>query len=224
MPTHTIIPAIIPQSFEHLAGEVATVSSFVKEVQVDIVDGRFVPYTSWPYVGNGALNRFATITEQLIVEADLMIQAPEDVIPTYLDFGVSSIVVHLESTTALDRICMLRTERTFLLGFSIGNDTPFELLLAHLHKADYVQLMGIPQIGAQGKPFDERVLERVYTLRSLYPELCISIDGSVNVSTLPLLLSAGANRFVSGSAIFNAPNPQSAYELLMRTASHEVTL
>ena len=71
--------------------------------------------------------------------------------------------------------------------------------------------MGIAKIGSQGQPFDERVLERVRVLRAEYPELTISIDGSVNVETVVLLSQAGADRFVSGSAILKAKNPAEAF-------------
>jgi pentose-5-phosphate-3-epimerase len=71
--------------------------------------------------------------------------------------------------------------------------------------------MGIKHIGSQGQPFDERVLERVAKLRALYPSRTISIDGSVNRETLPQLKAAGADRFVSGSAILNQPDPVLAY-------------
>jgi ribulose-phosphate 3-epimerase len=74
--------------------------------------------------------------------------------------------------------------------------------------------MGIHDIGSQGQPFDTEVLERIKHLKNLFPELIISIDGSVNEKTIPLLLEAGADRFVSGSAILNDENPKSAYERL----------
>ena len=64
--------------------------------------------------------------------------------------------------------------------------------------------MGIEHIGAQGEPFDERVLSQIKSLRVLYPELIISVDGSVNEETAPLLVQAGANRLVVGSALMKS--------------------
>lgn len=213
---NTIIPAIIPKSFEDLSASVSLVSPFAKEVQVDIVDGKFVPYTSWPYQGSGAVQRLSDMTAILCVEVDLMIEQPERVLSTYLDAGVTKVVIHLESTDMeqVKEMSELCHTRGVAMGVSIGNDTPLEVLLAQRAHADYVQLMGIPEIGAQGKPFDERVLARVRTLRDQFPDLTISIDGSVNATTLPRLIEAGANRFVAGSALMGAEDPHTAYEAL----------
>ena len=69
---------------------------------------------------------------------------------------------------------------------------------------DFVQCMGIANIGFQGEEFDERVLNQIKELRSQYKELIISVDGSVNEITAPLLVKAGANRLVIGSAVMNS--------------------
>jgi ribulose-phosphate 3-epimerase len=64
--------------------------------------------------------------------------------------------------------------------------------------------MGIAKIGYQGQPFDERVLEQINQIRLASPNLPISVDGGVDVTTEPLLKAAGATRLVSGSAVFGA--------------------
>ncbi len=77
---------------------------------------------------------------------------------------------------------------------------------------DFVQCMGIAHIGFQGEPFDEQVLETIQELRQSYPEMDISIDGGVSVENLVDLQEAGANRFVSGSGIFDHGIPQENIE------------
>jgi len=64
--------------------------------------------------------------------------------------------------------------------------------------------MGIEHDGKQGEPFDERAIDHIKELRKTYPELIISIDGSVNESTAPLLVEAGANRLIVGSALLHS--------------------
>jgi ribulose-phosphate 3-epimerase len=211
---NTIVPAIIPTSFDHLRETYEVVKSFARELQIDVVDGRFVPFTSWPYRGSGSVMLLREFAEHMILEVDLMIASPEDALPLYVDAGVQKVVVHLESVTDLERILGHRSSHDYELGFSIRNDTPLEVLTDVIHEADYVQLMGIRDIGSQGQQFDREVLTRIRVLRTSYPELTISIDGSVNRETLPLLRNEGANRFVSGSAILGADEPSSAYELL----------
>jgi ribulose-phosphate 3-epimerase len=208
---NTVVPAVIPQSFDHLRDAIVSIESCAPEVQIDIVDGKFVPFTSWPYRGSGSVMLLRECTEDMTIEVDLMIEHPEKAIPLYAQAGVRKIVVHLESVTDLNLIRELQAKYGFTLGLSILNDTPLSKITDTLKEGDYVQLMGIKDIGSQGQPFDERVLERVATLRLAHPELTISIDGSVNPETLPRLKASGANRFVSGSAILGQPDPTAAY-------------
>lgn len=209
-----IVPAIIPTSLTHLKQSIDLVAPFTHEVQVDIVDGTFVPFTSWPYGADAHIADLAVFTEEFFMEVDLMLMEPERVIRDYVDAGARMVVVHLESVRDLESIVALRKVSDFKLGFSINNDTPLATLTDVIVHADYVQLMGIAQIGSQGQPFDERVLERIKKLRKAYPTLLISIDGSVNIETVGRLAHAGASRCVSGSAILKQENPEEAYHTL----------
>ena len=209
-----IVPAIIPTSLAHLKESIDLVAPFTHEVQVDIVDGVFVPFTSWPYVAGGNIADMAPFSSGGLVEVDLMLMEPETVLAEYVKAGARRVVVHLESVRDFEKILALKKEFDFKLGFSINNDTSLTTLIDVIAHADYVQLMGIAHIGSQGQPFDERVLTTIATLRAAYPTLLISIDGSVNTETVGKLAHAGANRCVSGSAILKQENPEEAYNTL----------
>lgn len=211
---NVIIPAIIPTSHRHLVETLAVVSPFTRSVQIDIVDGKFVPFISWPYSEHASIEDIRNDIQGFDIEVDLMLMNPETVIEEYLEVGVSHVVVHLESTESLESIIALKSVYDFKLGFSINNGTPLETLTDVLDHADYVQLMGIAKIGSQGQPFDTRVLTRIAELKKSFPNHMISIDGSVNLETLPKLIKAGADRFVSGSAILGQKNPGEAFTIL----------
>jgi len=213
-----IIPAIIPQSLDHVRDMLDMVVPPAREIQIDIVDGKFVPFTSWPYRSSGSVMLLREFTDSTIVEVDLMIHMPEKAIPLYIQAGVQKVVVHLETIHDFDEILKHRDSLGFELGFAISNTTPLEMLTSTCSNAEYVQLMGIHDIGSQGQPFDIEVLERIKKLKEKFPELIISIDGSVNAETLPLLIEAGADRFVAGSAIFGNDNPAQAYANLSALA------
>jgi ribulose-phosphate 3-epimerase len=83
-------------------------------------------------------------------------------------------------------------------------------------KANFVQLMGIENIGYQGQPFDPRVLDQAKHVREIKPDAIISADGGVNLDTARELASVGVNRLVSGSTIFGANAPEVAIEDLKR--------
>ena len=213
-----IVPAIIPESREHLDLTLKRISPFTHEAQVDVVDGKFVPFTSWPY-GEGALIKdIAQFTQEFLIEVDLMVSMPETVIEEYLKAGVRRVIVHLESTKELSRIHALKERYDFKLGFSIENDTHLEVLTDVIQMADYVQLMGIAKIGSQGQPFDVRVLQRIRDIKASYPNLLISIDGSVNEETVAPLMKAGADRCVVGSAIVKQEDSRHAFDILVHLA------
>ena len=79
---------------------------------------------------------------------------------------------------------------------------------------DCIQLMGIAEIGAQGQPFDESVIEKIQTVKQRFPHKPITIDGSVNADTIVRLKEAGADRFIVGSAITLQEDPYAAHQSL----------
>lgn len=212
-----VVPAIIPRSLDHLHASLDVIGSVTKEIQVDIVDGIFSAPVSWPY-GEGVLsgeeNDIAKIADLYDIEIDNMVQDPENSLDKWDGAGIKRMVIHVESTKRLRSIVERKEEYNFQLVLSLDNDTSLEKVTEHSEYITAVQCMGIAKIGVQGNPFDERVLERIKTLRGLLPDIEISVDGSVNRETLPLLKKAGADRFIVGSAIFGSDNPIAAYREL----------
>ncbi len=97
---------------------------------------------------------------------------------------------------------------------AVRNDTPPQELYPYLSDIDFVQVMGIKNIGVQGEPFDTETLETVAKIRALSPSLEIAVDGGVNKHTMPQLLQSGVNRFAPGSAITREANQKDAYSEL----------
>jgi ribulose-phosphate 3-epimerase len=192
-----IIPAILPKNQTELGTKVKKLLGLVSYVQVDVCDGVFVP----------SKTQFQNLSslDEIEYELDLMIARPELTIENYIEMQPARIVVHLESVSDHTRLFLaLEKIRGIIeIGLSISNNTPNEVLEKYLEDADFIQLMGIAKIGSQGQPFDERVLEKIAYFHEKYPELVISVDGSVNTETIKKLADAGATRFVVGSAVFN---------------------
>jgi ribulose-phosphate 3-epimerase len=204
-----IIPAIMPDSFKDLDDKVSMVFHYVKTVQVDIMDGKFVPGRTWPYFSSDKHTFQDLLTESeglphwdnVDYEIDLMIDKPENVIEDWIVAGAARIIVHIESTQKMDEIIKINQGR-IELGIALNIDTPLSDIVGYLEDIQFVQFMGIQTIGLQGQPFDDRVLNKIRELHEGHPEVLVSVDGAVNFETAPLLLEAGVKRFVSGSAIF----------------------
>jgi ribulose-phosphate 3-epimerase len=74
--------------------------------------------------------------------------------------------------------------------------------------------MGIHEIGVQGQPFSERVLDDIRYFKQRYSHLPITVDGSMNADTIQRVCEAGADRFIVGSAIVRNESPEDAYHAL----------
>jgi len=214
-----VVPAIIPKSETELL-EMMTLLQGVPELHVDVVDGKFVPFTSWPYEPAGVPKSVAIKASAFTLEVDLMVEDERAAAEAWLMAGADMLVFHVEAITlAAFRDFANNAPAGVSVIISAKNSTPLQDLLPYVPYADGVQLMGIAEIGAQGQSFDERVLERIIHLKQDHPQALITIDGSVNETTIPVLKAAGANRFICGSAITQAINPLLAYKALHALAN-----
>lgn len=228
-----VIPAILPKDWNDLKEKFSLVADYAPLVQVDIIDGKFTRSApGWPYSKNGLDENFFKILreeegmpewQKTDFEVDLMVKNPEAVIKDWITAGAKRIVVHYESTDEETlRKIVSDMEKQFggmnhsllspELGIAIEIDTPNNVLLPFIDSIGFVQCMGIVELGKQGEPFDERVIEKVDSLRREFPGVIISVDGGVNLDDAERLAHAGVNRLVIGSAIFEADSVKQAIE------------
>ncbi|HLP44111.1 MAG TPA: hypothetical protein VK145_02425, partial [Candidatus Nanoarchaeia archaeon] len=229
-----IIPAILPKSFDQLSEQMSEISGLARMVQVDVCDGVFVKNRTWPYV-HANDPYFAEILkenggfpywEEIDFEADLMIKPTEEEVMKWVTAGAKKIIIHIESVenpkefieglrkSLPDSDSMFHVE----IGVALNPDTSIDALEPLMNHIDFVQFMGIAKIGYQGQPFENRVLEKITTLRARHPKVTISVDGGVNVETAPMLIDAGANRLVIGSAIFESGDIPGTIEFFLSLA------
>lgn len=225
-----IIPAIMPQSYSTMEKEVERVYESVDMIQLDIMDGIFVPEKTWPFKEfKSKRPQMEFITDipwqelqtddlglphwdEIDYELDLMVQDADVYLDHWIALGPKRIIFHLESLDDIERLLNeVQGIRSLIeIGLSINNDTSVDMLLPHLEMIDCVQFMGIAHIGYQGQAFDERVLDKITSLKMHAPSMPIQVDGSVNMNTIQRLRQAGVERFVVGSAIFESDDPQAS--------------
>lgn len=207
-----VVPAIIPASLDHIV-QSAKRLAFSSELQLDLVDGQFVPTISWPYQPVGKPADVASVLSTFTLEVDLMVREQLAVAKAWEEAGADLIVFHIEGVTLSD-FKKFSDATDVSVGVSAHGPTSLEELASYAEYADYIQLMGIYEIGAQGLPFDENVLVKIEKLKKIFPHLPIAIDGSVNEQTIKSLFNAGATRFICGSAIVQQPDPEVAWRKL----------
>ena len=212
-----IIPALLPESADELRKDVQSLR-LAHEVQVDLVDGDFVPFSAWPYDPLGDPDEVTDILSGHSVEVDLMVRDQVAAAERWAKWGAQLIIFHSAGITydAVEQFAERYTSVS--IGLALTNDESLDILNQYYPILDQIQLMGIATIGAQGTPFDERVLDRIKAVRNQFPELQISIDGSMNQQTIPLARDAGADRFVVGSALLRADDRVATYQSLSSLA------
>lgn len=209
-----VVPAIIPQSLEDLSMKIEKVRGLVSTVQIDLLDGVFVPTRSWPFTEitdtallGKALEEFKPVAG-LHFQADLMVNSPESMLPSLVNSIFDTLIFHIESSNAHAELIRAAKEGQKRVGFALKPSTPLDLLSPWLSELDLVQCMGNDEIGYHGVALDPRVYERVQMLRSLKPDLPTSVDIGVNLETAPKLIAAGVTHLVSGSTVFGSDNIQ----------------
>ena len=220
-----IIPAILVKDFSELNEKLAKFVNISSIVQIDMCDGVFVSSVSWP-MGKGDEESVQSILDEedglpfwnnLDFEFDLMVINAHKKFDFFARLGAKRIVFHLEAETEIDFKEFLESLDPYFkdninIGIAINTTTNINKLEPFINYIDFVQCMGIAHDGHQGESFDERALKQIKDLRLKYPELIISVDGAVNENTAPMLIEAGANRLVIGSALLQSYDIRETYK------------
>jgi len=211
---YEIIPAIMPEKFDDIESWVSTVRHNAETIQIDIMDGKFVPEKTWPFMYNedyrlrDMKNEDAGFPfwEEINYEIDLMVSRPEERLEDWFATGASRIIFHFKSVHDWNKIYdidpVMRDFVEIFLAVTIHDDFEEVSRVLSLGSFDGIQVMGIEQIGYQGEPFTATSLEAIKRVKESFPGMVISVDGGVNANTIQDLRDAGVDHFVAGSAIF----------------------
>ncbi|MDB5239344.1 MAG: ribulose-phosphate 3-epimerase, ribulose-phosphate 3-epimerase [Candidatus Parcubacteria bacterium] len=213
-----IIPAILPNDFAEIEEKTSYLKGWVKTIQIDVCDGQFVQNATWPYRKHD--DSFEKIMHEeegfpgwdvFDFEIDLMANRPQDLVEAWVSAGAARIIIHAEATgDVAEAVNML--EGRVEVGLALNIETSLDVIEPLREKINFIQLMGIDNVGFQHQPFDEKVLGRIKEARMKFPGMPISVDGGVSLETAPELMAAGADRLVVGSAIFGSDNIIQAVE------------
>lgn len=194
-----IAPSILAADFGHLQSEMDSIAS-ADWVQIDVMDGHFVPNLSF---GAPVIRKLKT---KLLIDVHLMVTNPADRIAEFLAAGARHISFHAEAVQSeKDRTAIIKTIRAAgaSAGIAINPETPVSAIEKTLEDIDLALVMSVHP-GFGGQSFIPDVLEKVREIRRKYPALMIQMDGGIDLQSAPLARKAGAHNLVAGSAIFSA--------------------
>jgi len=227
-----IMPAVIPSSYQDLLEKLTFLDQVrVHRVQIDMVDGVFAGPASWPFAAGqqdlhdrAATGMLLPHVDRVKYEADLLCKDPEPFVADLVNLGFVRLTLHAESADNISGLIarvrhLVGAEANFVaalisIGLSINVETDISVLLEHSEEVEYVQFMGITNIGKQGQPFDPRVIDKVSAFRAQRPNAYIQVDGGVNFDVAKQLVDAGASRLVVGSTLSNAADMPATFAQL----------
>ncbi|MBT9250545.1 ribulose-phosphate 3-epimerase [Bacillus halotolerans] len=206
-----IAPSILSADFAALGKEIQDVEKGGADyIHVDVMDGHFVPNIT---IGPLIVEAIRPVTK-LPLDVHLMIEEPDRYIPAFAKAGADILSVHAEACPHLHRTIQLMKEQGVKAGVVLNPHTPFQVIEHIFEELDLVLLMTVNP-GFGGQKFIHSVLPKIKEVKRMAEEkgkhdLLIEVDGGVNKETAPLVIEAGANLLVAGSAVYGQTDREKA--------------
>ena len=204
---YIIAPSILSADFSRLGEEVDSVLKAGADwVHFDVMDNHYVPnLTIGPMVCQSLRDYGITAP----IDVHLMVKPVDQLIKSFSKAGATYITFHPEASDDVDRSLDLIKDNGCKAGLVLNPDISIEVLDSFLDKLDMILLMSVfPGFG--GQEFIDSVLDKVTKMRSIINKnnlkTRLEIDGGIKLENIREVADAGADTFVSGSAIFGEPD------------------
>ena len=202
-----IAPSILSANFAKLGEEVDNVLAAGADwVHFDVMDNHYVPnLTIGPMVCEALRKHGVTAP----IDVHLMVEPVDRIIPDFAKAGASIISFHPEASRHVHRTIQLIKSHGCQAGLVLNPATPVDVLDWVLDELDLVLLMSVNP-GFGGQSFIPSTLEKLRAVRRKIDasgrSIRLEVDGGVKADNIGAIAAAGADAFVAGSAIFNAPD------------------
>jgi ribulose-phosphate 3-epimerase len=200
-----LAPSILSADFTRLGAEIAACEKAGADwIHVDVMDGHFVPNMTIGPLVVAACRRITTLP----LDVHLMIEQPERYLEAFAEAGASRLTVHVETCPHLHRTLQQIRSLGIKAGVTLNPGTPALLLKEILPLVDLVLVMTVnPGFGAQ--TFLPETLAKVAEIRqmltAIHSPAWLEVDGGISTETIPGVIAAGADAFVSGTSVFKHP-------------------
>lgn len=196
-----IIPSVLVSSEEEFKKNIAELGQSVSMIQLDIADGVFVANKTW---GDPIIVREYAQTE---IELHLMVHNPLEELQRWAEIPlIKRVHFHFEAVADdIDNTLLAIREAGYEVGVALKPETSIDVLEPYINEIDAVLFLSV-EPGAQGRPFQKEVLEKIKAFRTRGWNNFVEIDGGVSETTLPEIVAAGVDAVCPGSAVFGHGN------------------
>ena len=199
-----ITPSILNADFSRLNDEIDSIAKVSDLLHLDVMDNVFVPNFTFDFEAASKIVRESS----LAVDAHLMVADVDLIAVQYAEIGCASVTIHAEATKNIPQT--LKNIRLAGSRSSLGikPNTQIEQYADFIDLVDMFLIMTV-EPGFGGQKFMEEMMPKVRKARTLIGDrpIWLQVDGGISMQTIEMALDAGADTFVVGSAVFNAPDP-----------------
>ena len=207
-----VVPAILTDDPQSLKTMLQQAESFTDYVQIDVMDGKFVPSRSITW------EQIAGIPTRTRWEVHLMVEQPETQLENYQRAGAARAIFHYEATSEPGRVIAAARKLGLEVGVAVNPETAVADILPLTGEVDTVLFLAVHP-GFYGAKFIPEVLDKIAGLREARPDLSIGIDGGIKENNIAQIAQSGVNDIFVGSAIFLQPDPGASYRKLVSLVS-----
>ena len=199
-----ITPSILNADFSRLNEEIDSIAAVSDLLHLDVMDDVFVPNFTFDFETASTI-----ISESsLAVDAHLMVADVDLIAVQYAELGCASVTIHAEATQNIPQTLKNIRKAGSRSSLGIKPNTQIEDYAQYVDLVDMFLIMTV-EPGFGGQKFMENMMDKVRKTRTIIGDrpIWLQVDGGISMQTIEMALEAGADTFVVGSAVFNAPVP-----------------